>query len=258
MARIAGVDLPKNKRVQIGLTYIYGIGQSTADKILAGTGVNPDTRVKDLTESDVAKLRDYIDKNCVVEGDLRREVALDIKRLVEIGCYRGVRHRKSLPVRGQRTKTNARTRKGPSQTRRSKGRRIALAQQKGKKVAIRRRRERKNIENGAVHIQSTFNNTIVTITDTQGNAISWASSGGLGFRGSRKSTPFAAQTAAETAAKAAMEHGLKSVEVYVKGPGSGREAAIRALQTVGLEVKMIKDVTPIPHNGCRPPKRRRV
>ena len=133
-----------------------------------------------------------------------------------------------------------------------------MAQQKAKKVAIRRRRERKNIEIAADHIQSTFNNTIVTITDTQGNAISWASAGGLGFRGSRKSTPFAAQTAAETAAKAAMEHGLKSVEVYVKGPGSGREAAIRALQTVGLEVKMIKDVTPIPHNGCRPPKRRRV
>ena len=116
MARIAGVDLPKNKRIEIGLTYIYGIGRSTADEILAGTGVNPDTRVKDLTESDVAKLRDYIDKNCVVEGDLRREVALDIKRLVEIGCYRGVRHRKSLPVRGQRTKTNARTRKGPVKT----------------------------------------------------------------------------------------------------------------------------------------------
>ena len=132
-----------------------------------------------------------------------------------------------------------------------------MAQQK-KKGTVKRRRERKNVENGAVHIQSTFNNTIVTITDTQGNALSWASSGGLGFRGSRKSTPFAAQNAAEVAAKAAMEHGLKSVEVYVKGPGSGREAAIRALQTVGLEVKMIKDVTPIPHNGCRPPKRRRV
>ena len=132
-----------------------------------------------------------------------------------------------------------------------------MAQQK-KKVTVKRRGERKNVENGAVHIQSTFNNTIVTITDTQGNALSWASSGGLGFRGSRKSTPFAAQNAAEVAAKAAMEHGLKSVEVYVKGPGSGREAAIRALQTVGLEVKMIKDVTPIPHNGCRPPKRRRV
>ncbi len=127
-----------------------------------------------------------------------------------------------------------------------------------KKAAPRRRRERKNIERGAVHIQSTFNNTIVTITDVQGNAISWASSGGLGFRGSRKSTPFAAQSAAETAARAAMEHGLKTVEVFVKGPGSGREAAIRALQSAGLEVSLIKDVTPIPHNGCRPPKRRRV
>ncbi|NMA66856.1 MAG: 30S ribosomal protein S11 [Clostridiaceae bacterium] len=122
----------------------------------------------------------------------------------------------------------------------------------------RKRRERKNIERGAAHICSTFNNTIVTITDVAGNALSWASAGGLGFRGSKKSTPFAAQMAAETAAKAAMEHGLKSVEVFVKGPGSGREAAIRALQAAGLEVNMIKDVTPIPHNGCRPPKRRRV
>lgn len=127
-----------------------------------------------------------------------------------------------------------------------------------KKQVIRRRRERKNIENGAAHIQSSFNNTIVTITDLQGNALSWASAGGLGFRGSRKSTPYAAQTAADVAAKAAMEHGLKTVEVYVKGPGQGREAAIRALQAAGLEVKLIKDVTPIPHNGCRPPKRRRV
>jgi small subunit ribosomal protein S11 len=127
-----------------------------------------------------------------------------------------------------------------------------------KATATRKRRERKNIDRGSAHIQSTFNNTIVTITDVQGNAISWASSGELGFRGSRKSPPFAAQTAAETAAKAAMEHGMKSVEVYVKGPGSGREAAIRALQGAGLEVSMIKDVTPIPHNGCRPPKRRRV
>ena len=132
-----------------------------------------------------------------------------------------------------------------------------MAKATGKKI-IKRRRERKNIEKGAAHIRSTFNNTMVTITDLQGNALSWASSGGLGFRGSRKSTPFAAQTAAETAAKAAMEHGLKTVEVFVKGPGSGREAAIRALQTAGLEVTMIKDVTPIPHNGCRPPKRRRV
>ncbi|MBQ3054004.1 MAG: 30S ribosomal protein S11 [Clostridia bacterium] len=126
------------------------------------------------------------------------------------------------------------------------------------KKASRKRREKKNIDKGAAHIRSTFNNTIVTITDTAGNALSWASAGGLGFRGSKKSTPFAAQSAAETAAKAAMEHGLKTVEVYVKGPGAGREAAIRALQTAGLEVSMIKDTTPIPHNGCRPPKRRRV
>ena len=126
------------------------------------------------------------------------------------------------------------------------------------KKVVKRRRERKVVEKGAAHIRSSFNNTMVTITDLEGNALSWASSGGLGFRGSRKSTPFAAQTAAETAANAAMEYGLKTVEVYVKGPGQGREAAIRALQTAGLEVVMIKDVTPIPHNGCRPPKRRRV
>lgn len=127
-----------------------------------------------------------------------------------------------------------------------------------KKKVVRKRRERKNVDRGAAHIKSTFNNTIVTITDTTGNAISWASAGGLGFRGSRKSTPFAAQSAAETAAKVATDHGMKSVEVYVKGPGAGREAAIRALQAAGLEVSLIKDVTPIPHNGCRPPKRRRV
>ena len=130
---------------------------------------------------------------------------------------------------------------------------------KAVKKTIKRRRERKNIEKGAAHIRSSFNNTMVTITDLNGNAISWASSGGLGFRGSRKSTPYAAQMCAETAAKAAVDIcGLKTVEVYVKGPGQGREAAIRALQAAGLEVNMIKDVTPIPHNGCRPPKRRRV
>ena len=120
------------------------------------------------------------------------------------------------------------------------------------------RRNRKNIDKGEAHIHSSFNNTIVTITDTNGNTISWGSAGGLGFKGSRKSTPFAAGEVAETAEKAAMEHGLKTVEVYVKGPGAGREAAIRALQSAGLELTSIKDVTPIPHNGCRPPKRRRV
>lgn len=127
-----------------------------------------------------------------------------------------------------------------------------------KKTTTRKKRERKNIERGAAHIRSSFNNTIVTLTDVSGNAISWSSAGALGFRGSKKSTPFAAQMAAETAAKTAVEHGLKAVEVFVKGPGTGREAAIRALQAAGLEVVSIKDETPIPHNGCRPPKRRRV
>ena len=126
------------------------------------------------------------------------------------------------------------------------------------KKATKKRRERKNVEKGAAHIRSTFNNTIITITDMNGNAVSWASAGELGYKGSRKSTPYAAQMAAETAAKIAVDQGMKSVEVYVKGPGSGRESAIRALQTVGLEISLIKDVTPIPHNGCRPPKRRRV
>lgn len=132
-----------------------------------------------------------------------------------------------------------------------------MAVQKTKKVS-RRKRDKKNVDCGSAHIKSTFNNSIVTLTDTKGNTLAWSSAGALGFKGSRKSTPYAAQMAAETAAKSAMEHGLKSVEVYVKGPGSGREAAIRSLQAAGLEITLIKDVTPIPHNGCRPPKRRRV
>ena len=133
-----------------------------------------------------------------------------------------------------------------------------MSAQKAKKTTRTKRRDRKNIESGVAHIRSTFNNTIVTITDPHGNTITWASAGTLGFKGSRKSTPYAAQMAAESAARAAMEHGMRTVEVLVKGPGAGREAAIRSLQAAGLEVSMIKDVTPIPHNGCRPPKRRRV
>ena len=131
-----------------------------------------------------------------------------------------------------------------------------MAKRTGRKVT--KKRVKKNVQNGQAHIQSSFNNTIGTLTDSEGNALSWASAGEMGFRGSKKSTPYAAQMAAETAAKAALVHGLKTVEVMVKGPGSGREAAIRALQACGLEVTSIKDVTPVPHNGCRPPKRRRV
>ena len=129
---------------------------------------------------------------------------------------------------------------------------------KAVRKVVKKRRDRKNIEKGAAHIRSTFNNTIITITDVAGNTVAWASSGAMGFKGSRKNTPYAAQTAAEAAAKGAMEHGMRTVEVFVKGPGNGREAAIRALQTAGLNITLIKDVTPIPHNGCRPPKRRRV
>lgn len=132
-----------------------------------------------------------------------------------------------------------------------------MAKAASKKV-VKKAKEKKNVANGVAHIQATFNNTLVTISDVSGNVISWSSSGSKGFKGSRKSTPFAAQMAAEDAAKKAQEHGLRNVEVYVKGPGSGRESALRALQAAGLNITMIKDVTPIPHNGCRPPKRRRV
>ena len=247
MARIAGVDLPREKRVEIGLTYIYGIGRTSSNRILEAANVDPSTRVRDLTDEEVKRISAVIDETQTVEGDLRREIALNIKRLQEIGCYRGIRHRKGLPVRGQKTKTNARTRKGPS---------LDMAKNVAKKTT--KKRVKKNVERGQAHIQASFNNTIVTLTDTEGNALSWASAGGLGFRGSKKSTPYAAQMAAETATKAALIHGLKTVDVFVKGPGSGREAAIRALSACGLEVTSIRDVTPVPHNGCRPPKRRRV
>jgi small subunit ribosomal protein S11 len=131
-------------------------------------------------------------------------------------------------------------------------------QKPGEKAAVRKKRGRKNIAEGVVHIHSTFNNTIVTITDYQGNVISWSSAGAMGFKGSRKGTPFAAQQAADSAAKKAMDHGLRSVQIFVRGPGAGRESALRALQSAGINISLIKDVTPIPHNGCRPPKRRRV
>ena len=262
MARIAGVDIPREKRVEVALTYIFGIGLPTAQKILVQTNVNPDTRVRDLTEEQVNRLRELIDRRYKVEGDLRREVALNIKRLEEIGSYRGLRHRRNLPVRGQRTKTNARQRRGPKKTvgvaaaRSSRGHQTGMAERK--KAVKQRRRERKNVPQGHVHIQATFNNTIITITDLGGAVISWGSAGVAGFKGSRKSTPYAAALSAEGAARRAMEHGMRQVEVYVKGPGAGREQAIRSLQAAGLEVTAITDVTPIPHNGCRAPKRRRV
>src|ERR1051325_1965206 len=243
MARLVGVDLPRDKRIEVALTYIYGIGRTRAQQLLAETGVDPNVRVHALGDEELVKLRDVIEANYKIEGDLRREVQADIRRKIEIGSYQGRRHRQGLPIRGQRTKTNARTRKGPQRT-------VAA-----KKV---RRKEKKNIAQGEAHIKSTFNNTIVTITDPTGAVISWASAGTVGFKGSRKSTPFAAQMAAEAAGRRAMDHGMKQIDVFVKGPGSGRETAIRSLGAIGLEVGTIQDVTPTPHNGCRPPKRRRV
>ena len=239
MARIAGVDIPREKRLEISLTYIYGIGRTTAQQVCDATGMSRDTRVRDLTEEEVARLRTYIDQNLKVEGDLRREISQNIKRKMEIGCYEGLRHRKGLPVHGQRTRTNARTRKGPKKT--------VAGQEAGPQVIEQRepedqwrslppadagpkRKERKNVTYGVAHIKSSFNNTIITFTDQPGNTLSWASSGNVGFKGSRKSTPFAAQLAAEAAARRAMEHGVRKVDVMVKGPGSGRETAIRSIQ----------------------------
>src|SRR5580704_10900562 len=255
MARIAGVDLPRTKRIEIGLTYIYGIGRVRSNIILKDAGVSADVRVKDLSEDDVRKISRVIEEQGGVEGDLRKEISMNIKRLMEIGCYRGMRHRRGLPVRGQRTRTNARTRKGPRKG--DKGDKKEGAAGKRKKT-FKKRGEKRIVHHGLAHIHASFNNTTVTITDTEGNVVAWSSAGGIGFKGSRKGTPFAATQAALNAGNAAKGVGMRSLDVRVKGPGSGRESAIRALQTVGLEVKSIRDVTPIPHNGCRPPKRRRV
>ena len=194
---------------------------------------------------------------------------MNIKRLIEMGSYRGLRHRRGLPVRGQRTHTNARTRKGPRRGTVANKKKASALRPKGqswqklpqkprKKKDLQEEGKEGGVPMGLVHVQASFNNTIMTFTDPVGNVLAWSSSGSLGFRGSRKGTPFAAQQASLTAANKAKESGLRSVEVRVSGPGAGRESAVRALATAGIEVRSIKDRTPIPHNGCRPPKARRV
>ncbi|CAI8054640.1 30S ribosomal protein S13 [Geodia barretti] len=223
MARVAGIDIPDNKRLDYSLRRIYGIGPVIARDIAIKADVEGNPRVQDMGEDDLTRIREIIDREYMVEGDLRREVNGNIRRLIDIGSYRGLRHRRNLPVRGQRTRTNARTKRGTRKT-----------------VAGRRRAGTRSL------------------TDPQGNLLAWGSSGTAGFKGSRKGTAFAAQRAAEGAARKAMEHGLRQVEVFVRGPGSGREVAIRSLQAAGLAITSIRDVTPIPHNGCRPPKSRRV
>ena len=263
MARIAGVNLPREKRLEIGSDlHLRDRSLHVAEGLPPPFGIGLDTKVQDLTDEEITKLRDYIDTNLQVEGDLRRERSQAIKRLGEIGAYRGVRHRRGLPVRGQRTKTNARTRKGPKKTvgPRQEGSDQNLMAPPRKQAARgrSRRRVKKNIAIGQAHIKTSFNNTIVTLTDSEGNVIVWESAGSAGFKGSRKSTPFAAQVTADSCARKGMEHGLQKVEVFVKGPGSGRETAIRSLQAAGLEILGVKDVTPQAHNGVRPRKRRRV
>ena len=235
MARIAGVDLPQNKQVWIGLTYIYGIGRSRSSDILGKAEVPAITKVKDLTEDEARRIRKVITDEGKVEGDLRKEISQNIKRLMEIGCYRGMRHRRGLPVRGQRTHTNARTRKGPRKRRRRgqeegdqevspriRGRRWPKRKQQEGSARAPSSKEKSNVPHGVAHIQATFNNTIVSIADPEGNVLAWSSAGRIGFKGSRKGTPFAAQVAAQNCRQAARkEHGVRSVDVMVKGPGAG-------------------------------------
>ena len=272
MARIAGIDIPREKRVEVSLTYIFGIGLPTSQKILAQANVNPDTRVRDLTEEQVNRLREIIDRRYKVEGDLRREVALNIKRLQEIGSYRGLRHRRNLPVRGPAHQDQCAPAARSQEDRRRPAQEVASSEgmsagrptgatsmaERKRATKTRRRRERKNVPVGHAHIQASFNNTIVTITDLGGAVISWGCAGVAGFKGSRKSTPYAAALSADGAARKA--HGARHApgRGLREGPGRRPRAAIRSLQAAGLEVTAITDVTPIPHNGCRPPKRRRV
>ena len=256
MARIAGVNLPREKRLEVALTYIYGIGQPTAQRICSDLDLSVDEKVRDLTDEEITKLRAYIDTNLEVEGELRRERSQAIKRLQEIGVLPRVRHRRGLPVNGQRTKTNARTRKGPKKTvGRGRGPRSNGGSSSPTVEGPRPPPGEKNIAIGQAHIKTSFNNTIVSLTDKDGNVIAWESAGSAGFKGSRKSTPFAAQVTADSCARKGMEHGLQKVEVFVKGPGSGRETAIRSLQAAGLEILGVKDVSPQAHNGVRPKKR---
>ena len=232
----------------VSVEVVYGIGRSSSAKILDKAGVSRDLKVSEWSDDQAAKIREIIGAEFKVEGDLRSEIQLNIKRLMDIGCYRGVRHRNGLPVRGQSTKNNARTRKGKKKT----------VANMAKKTVTSKKRNVKVTAIGQLHVHSSFNNIIVSLANDEGQIISWSSAGKMGFRGSKKNTPYAAQMAAEDCAKVAFDLGLRKVKAYVKGPGNGRESAIRAVHGAGIEVIEIVDVTPLPHNGCRPPKRRRV
>ena len=256
MARIAGVNLPNQKRLEIGLTYIYGIGQPTARKICAALGPRPDTKVRDLTDEEVTKLRALHRRRAPGRGrPAPRALAGDQAPRPRSAAYRGIRHRRGLPVQRPADEDERAHAQGPEEDRRPRqeGEVTGASSSEGQATRGRtRRRVRKNIAIGQAHIKTSFNNTIVALTDKEGNVIAWESAGSAGFKGSRKSTPFAAQVTADSCARKGMEHGLQKVEVFVKGPGSGRETAIRSLQAAGLEILGVKDVTPQAHNGVRP------
>ncbi len=282
MARIAGVTVPTEKQVQISLTYVYGIGLTTSKKILDAIGIERTARVKDLTETDLRNIREYIADKHIVEGELQRVVSNNIKRLKEIGSYRGERHKRNLPARGQRTRTNARSKRGkkvavggaqPKAATKTQDymaeeqpttpveadETAPVAASEEPKKAVKRKKGKRTVSFGQLHIQATFNNTITTFTDAKGNALAASSAGACGFRGSQKGTAYAAQIASETAANAVRnQYNMSKVEVFVDGIGLGRDAAIRALQNVDIHVSSITDVTGTPHGGVRPKKARRV
>ena len=253
MARIAGIDIPREKRIEVALTYIFGIGLPTSPEDPRPDQLNPDTRVRDLTEEQVNRLRELIDRRYKVEGDLRREVALNIKRLIEIGSYRGLRHRRNLPVRGQRTKTNARQRRGPKKT-------VGAAQEVGEGLQTHGRTQ-KAVEAAPAREEERAGRARPHPGDLQQHhhhdhrPEGRRGQLGLGRRGRLQGLPqehpVRRRSGCRRRARTAMEHGMRQVEVFVKVPGAGRETAIRSLQAAGLEVTAIIDVTPIPHNGCR-------
>jgi small subunit ribosomal protein S11 len=229
---------------------VFGIGRTSALRICEKAEIDVATKTDHLSDGDLVRLREIIENDYKVEGDLRREVQQNIKTLMDIGhriCATGAGSQCAAARCPQKFAKTVAGKKAAK----SRAREEPMLKGAKKKV-------KKNVAAGVAHIQATFNNTIITIADGSGNALSWSSCGQQSFKGSRKSTPFAAQVAAEDCAKKAMEHGVRSVTVFVKGPGAGRESALRALSAAGLRVNMIRDVTPVPHNGCRPPKRRRV
>ena len=254
MARLFGTEIPNEKRIEASLPYIYGIGRSTSKRILEQAGINPDIRTGQLTDEQLTKIVQVITTDGIlIEGDLRREKQSILKRLTSINCYRGQRHRRGLPV----AETPAAAVSAPEVIKKPEPRKDIFAELglggDDDKPKILKAKGSKNVSTGVVHVSSTFNNTVVTVTDQRGNVIGWSSAGKMGFKGSRKSTAYAGQVVCQDACRQAMGHGLREVEVRVKGPGSGRESAVRAVQTIGIEITSIKDVTPIPHNGCRPP-----